>query len=451
MFDKLTERLQGVIENLRGRGRLTEENISDTLRQVRMALLEADVALPVVKSFIESIRGKVVGLEIDKSLTPGQSLIKIIHDELIALMGAGVRPINLRAQPPVVILLAGLQGAGKTTSAGKLAKWLKENEKKKVLLASTDVYRPAAILQLERLAAQLDVAFHPADPKKPALTLAKEAVEEARRSLFDVLIVDTAGRLHVDEDMMSEIRQISAAVNPTETLFVVDSMAGQDAVNAARAFGSALSLTGVVLTKADGDARGGAALSVRQITGQPILFMGTGEKTDALEVFQAERVASRILGMGDVLALVEKVQQTVDREQAEKLARKIKKGKDFDLEDLHDQLLQVEKMGGLGALMDKLPSQLTARAGALPQGNNEKDIKRQVAIIRSMTPGERRFPKNIDASRKRRIAAGSGVHVSEINKLLKNYLQMQKVMKQMSKGGGLAKMMRMFGGRLPGM
>ena len=450
MFDKLTERLQGVMESLRGRGRLTDENISDTLRQVRMALLEADVALPVVKTFIETIRGKVVGLEIDKSLTPGQSLIKIIHDELIALMGAGVRPINLRSQPPVVILLAGLQGAGKTTSAGKLAKWLKENERKKVLLASTDVYRPAAILQLERLAKQLDIAFYPSDPQKPALTLAREALEEARRSLFDVLIVDTAGRLHVDQEMMGEIRDISAAVTPTETLFVVDSMAGQDAVNAARAFGSALSLTGVILTKADGDARGGAALSVREITGQPILFMGTGEKPDALEVFQAERVASRILGMGDVLALVEKVQATVDREQAEKLARKIKKGKDFDLEDLHDQLLQVERMGGLSALMDKLPSQLTAKAGALPQDNG-KEIKRQVAIIRSMTPKERRHPKTIDASRKRRIAAGSGVHVSEINKLLKNYLQMQKVMKSMSKGGGLAKMMRAFGGRLPGM
>ena len=284
-------------------------------------------------------------MEIDKSLTPGQSLVRIIHDELIALMGAGVRPINLRAQPPVVILLAGLQGAGKTTSAAKLAKWLKENERKKVLLASTDVYRPAAILQLERLAAQLEVGFYPSDPKKPALTLAREALEEARRSLFDVLIVDTAGRLHVDDEMMEEIRDISAAVNPTETLFVVDSMAGQDAVNAARAFGSALTLTGVVLTKTDGDARGGAALSVRQITGQPILFMGTGEKTDALEVFQAERVASRILGMGDVLSLVENVTRNVDREQAEKLARKLKKGKDFDLEDLHDQLQQVRAHG----------------------------------------------------------------------------------------------------------
>jgi signal recognition particle subunit SRP54 len=450
MFDKLTERLQGVIESLRGRGRLTEDNIAETLRQVRMALLEADVALPVVKSFVESIRGKVVGMEIEKSLTPGQSLVRIIHEQLIALMGAGVRPLNLRAQPPVVILLAGLQGAGKTTSAAKLGKWLKANERKRVLLASTDVYRPAAILQLERLAAQLDLGFFPSDPKQPPVSLARAALEEARKSLYDVLIVDTAGRLHVDAEMMDEVRQISATVNPIETLFVVDSMAGQDAVNAARAFGSALTLTGVVLTKTDGDARGGAALSVREITGQPILFMGTGEKTDALELFHPERVASRILGMGDVLSLVEDVTRNVDRAQAEKLARKLKKGKDFDLDDLHDQLQQVERMGGLSALMEKLPSQLVGKAGGAAPQVNEKEIKRQVAIIRSMTPNERRFPKNIDASRKRRIAAGSGTHVSEINRLLKSYLQMQKVMKHMAKGG-LGKLMRSFGGRFPGM
>lgn len=444
MFDKLTGRLQGVIESLRGRGRLTEENITDTLRQVRMALLEADVALPVVKTFIDGVRGKVVGTEIEKSLTPGQALIKIIHDELIAVMGEGMRPINLRAQPPVVILLAGLQGAGKTTSAGKLAKWLQDNERKRVLLASTDVYRPAAILQLERLAAQLDVGFYPSDPKQPPVTLARAALEEAKRSLYDVLIVDTAGRLHVDAEMMTEIREISAAVNPTETLFVVDSMAGQDAVNAARAFGEALTLTGVVLTKTDGDARGGAALSVRHITGQPILFMGTGEKTDALEAFHPERVASRILGMGDVLSLVEDVTRKVDREQAERFAKKLKKGKDFDLEDLHEQLQQVERMGGLSALIDKLPAQLAGKAQAAQP--NEKEIKRQVAIIRSMTPRERRYPKVIDASRKRRIAAGSGVHVSEVNKLLKNFLQMQKVMKSMTKGGGMSRLMRAFGG-----
>lgn len=450
MFDKLTERLQGVIESLRGRGRLTEENIADTLRQVRMALLEADVALPVVKTFVDSVREKVPGIEISRSLTPGQALVKIIHDELIALMSAGARPLNLRAQPPVVILLAGLQGAGKTTSAGKLAKWLKDNERKKVLLASTDVYRPAAILQLERLAQQLDIGFYPSDPKKPALTLAREALIEAKQSLYDVLIVDTAGRLHIDDEMMVEIREISAAVNPTETLFVVDSMAGQDAVNAARAFGNALTLTGVVLTKTDGDARGGAALSVRQITGQPILFMGTGEKTDALELFHAERVASRILGMGDVLSLVEDVTRNVDREQAEKLARKIKKGKDFDLQDLHDQLQQVERMGGLQSMIDKLPASMANKAAASPQ-MNEKEIKRQVAIIRSMTHGERSYPKTIDASRKRRIAAGSGVHVSEINKLLKSHMQMQKVMKSMTKAGGMGRLMRAFGGKMPGM
>ncbi|HEU4655439.1 MAG TPA: signal recognition particle protein [Steroidobacteraceae bacterium] len=449
MFDKLTERLQGVMDNLRGRGRLTDENINETMRTVRMALLEADVALPVVKTFIEAVRAKAVGQDVAKSLTPGQMLVSIIHDELIELMGAGVRPLNLRAQPPVVILLAGLQGAGKTTTAAKLAKWLKENERKRVLLASTDVYRPAAILQLERLAGQLDVGFFPSDPNKPAVTLAKEALTEAKQALYDVLIVDTAGRLHVDDEMMVEIREISSAVAPTETLFVVDSMAGQDAVNAARAFGSALSLTGVVLTKTDGDARGGAALSVRQITGQPILFMGTGEKTEALEPFHAERVASRILGMGDVLSLVEDVTRNVDREQAEKLARKLKKGKDFDLNDLHDQLIHVEKMGGLNTLIEKLPSQLVGKMGGAAPQVGDKEIKRQVAVIRSMTPGERRHPKTIDASRKRRIATGSGVHVSEVNKLLKNYLQMQKMMKSMTKAGGLGKLMRAFGGRMP--
>ena len=448
MFDKLSERLQGVIEGLRGRGRLTEENISETLRQVRMALLEADVALPVVKSFIESIRSRVVGMEIEKSLTPGQALVRTIHDALIEVMGEGSRPLNLRAQPPVVILLAGLQGAGKTTTAGKLAKWLQERERKKVLLASTDVYRPAAILQLERLAQQLDVGFFPSDPAKQPVVLAQEALQEARSSLYDVLIVDTAGRLHVDAAMMEEARAISDAVCPLETLFVVDSMAGQDAVNAARAFSSALDLTGVILTKADGDARGGAALSVRQVTGKPILFIGTGEKTDALEAFHAERIASRILGMGDVLSLVEDVTRNIDREQAEKLARKLKKGKEFDLTDLHDQLVQVDRMGGLGALMDKLPAQLASKAAQSPQPN-PREMKRQLAIIRSMTLAERRYPKTIDASRKRRIAAGSGVHVSEINRLLKNFLQMQRMMKSMGKGGGLARMMRGLAGRMP--
>lgn len=452
MFDKLSERLQSVMESLRGRGRLTEENIAETLRQVRLALLEADVALPVVKSLIDAIKTKVVGLEIGKSLTPGQTLIKAIHDELVALLAEGQRPLNFRAQPPVVVLLAGLQGAGKTTTAAKLAKWIKENERKKVLLASTDVYRPAAILQLERLAAQLEIGFFPSDPKKTAVTLANEALAEAKRSLYDVLILDTAGRLHVDADMMDEVRRISGIVTPTETLFVVDSMAGQDAVNAAKAFGDALELTGCVLTKADGDARGGAALSVRHVTGKPILFIGTGEKTDALEVFHADRIASRILGMGDVLSLVEDVTRKVDREQAERMAQKFKKGKEFDLNDLHEQLGQVQQLGGLSALMDKLPAHLTQKAQAAQP--NEKEIVRQLAIIRSMTPRERAYPKVIDGSRKRRIAAGSGTQVAEINRLLKNFLQMQKMMKSMAKGG-LGRMMRGMGGMLgkrpPGM
>jgi len=446
VFDKLSERLQSVVESLRGRGRLTEDNISDTLRQVRMALLEADVALPVVKTLIEAIKAKALGLEIGKSLTPGQTLIKAIHDELVIVLGEGQRALNMRAQPPVVFLLAGLQGAGKTTTAAKLAKWLKENERKKILLASTDVYRPAAILQLQRLAEQLEIGFYPSDARKAPTELAREALIEARQSLYDVLIVDTAGRLHVDAEMMNEVREISAVVSPIETLFIVDSMAGQDAVNAARAFGEALDLTGVILTKADGDARGGAALSVRQITGKPILFMGVGEKTDALEVFHAERVASRILGMGDVLSLVEDVTRKVDRAQAERLADKLKKGKEFDLNDLHDQLGQVQQMGGLSALMDKLPAQFAQKAQAAQP--NEKEIVRQLAIIRSMTPRERGFPKIIDASRKRRIAAGSGVQVSDINRLLKSFLQMQKMMKSFGKGG-MGKLMRAMGGRRP--
>lgn len=447
MFDKLTERLQSVVDGLRGRGRLTEDNIADALRQVRMALLEADVALPVVKTLIDSIKADIVGTEFAKAFTPGQVLVKSIHQELVKVLGEGVRPINLRAQPPVVILLAGLQGAGKTTTAGKLAKWLKDNEKKKVLLTSTDVYRPAAILQLQRLAEQLEVGYQPSDPKESPVKLAANALAEARRSLYDVLIVDTAGRLHVDDDMMKEVQQIAAAVNPTETLFVVDSMAGQDAVNAAKAFGAALDLTGVVLTKADGDARGGAALSVRQVTGKPILYIGTGEKTDALEVFHPERIASRILGMGDVLSLMEDVSRKVDREQAEKLASKLQKGKDFDFNDLHDQLQQLEKMGGLSTLIEKLPAKLAGKAaqGPIP---DDREIRRQMAIIRSMTPKERRYPKLLDGSRKRRIAAGSGVQVSEINKLLKNFLEMQKMMKSMSKGG-MSKLMRAFGGRMP--
>jgi signal recognition particle subunit SRP54 len=448
VFDKLSSRLAAVVEGLRGRGRLTEENIGETLRQVRMALLEADVALPVVKDFVDGVKARVVGQEIHKSLTPGQALVQIIHGELVRVMGEGVRPLNLRTQPPAVILLAGLQGAGKTTTAAKIALWLKTRERKRVLLASTDVYRPAAMLQLERLGQQLDIDVAPANGSQSPLDIARNALEAARRGVYDVLLVDTAGRLHVDDAMMQEVRELSAVVQPIETLFVVDSMAGQDAVNAARAFGAALDLTGVVLTKADGDARGGAALSVRHVTGRPILFVGVGEKPDALEAFQPDRMASRILGMGDVLSLVEQVTRQVDRQEAEKLARKVAKGKDFDLDDLLAQLRQLEQMGGMAALMDKLPAQLTAKAAQLPQGN-EKEMKRQIAIICSMTPRERRFPKNIDGSRKRRIAAGSGTQVAEINRLLKNFLQMQKMMKGMAGRGGVRGMLRSMAGRMP--
>jgi signal recognition particle subunit SRP54 len=447
VFDKLSARLSAVVEGLRGRGRLTEENIGDTLRQVRMALLEADVALPVVKEFIDAVKARAVGLEIHKSLTPGQALVRVIHEELVRVMGEGVRPLNLRTQPPAVILLAGLQGAGKTTTAAKIALWLRERERKRVLLVSTDVRRPAAMLQLERLGAQLGIDVAAASPSQTPLAIAGRALEEARRGVYDVLLVDTAGRLHVDEEMMGEVRELAASLKPIETLFVVDSMAGQDAVNAARAFGAALDLTGVVLTKADGDARGGAALSVRRVTGQPILFVGVGEKPEALEAFQPERMASRILGMGDVLSLVEEVTRKVDREEAEKLARKVAKGKDFDLDDLLGQLRQLEGMGGVSALLDKLPAQLAAKAGGLPAGH-EKDIRRQIAIICSMTRGERRFPKTIDGSRRRRIAAGSGTHVADVNRLLKNFLQMQKMMKGMGKGG-LGRMVRSMAGRLP--
>jgi len=448
VFDKLSARLSAVVEGLRGRGRLTEENIGDTLRQVRMALLEADVALPVVKEFIDAVKARAIGLEIHKSLTPGQALVRVIHEELVRVMGEGVRPLNLRTQPPAIVLLAGLQGAGKTTTAAKIALWLRERERKRVLLVSTDVRRPAAMLQLERLGEQLGIDVAAASPSETPLAIATRALEEARRGVYDALLVDTAGRLHVDEEMMREVRELATSLRPIETLFVVDSMAGQDAVNAARAFGAALDLTGVVLTKADGDARGGAALSVRRVTGQPILFVGVGEKPEALEAFQPERMASRILGMGDVLSLVEEVTRKVDREEAEKLARKVAKGKDFDLDDLLGQLRQLEGMGGVAALLDKLPAQLQAKAGNLPQGN-EREIRRQIAIICSMTRGERRYPKTIDGSRRRRIAAGSGTQVADVNRLLKNFLQMQKMMKGMGKGG-LGRMMRSMSGRFPG-
>ena len=447
MFDKLTERLSVALDTVRGRGRITEENIADALRQVRVALLEADVALPVVRSFIDSVKARALGTEVSRSLTPGQAFIKIIHDELVSAIGGESSGLNLRVQPPVVVLLAGLQGAGKTTTAAKLARWFQTQNRKRVLLASADVHRPAAILQLERLAQQLEVSFYPVSASARAEDIAAAALVQARQGLYDALIVDTAGRLHVDAEMMDEVRRIDAVLTPNERLFVVDSMAGQDAVNAARAFGAALDLTGVILTKADGDARGGAALSVRQVTGKPILFMGVGEKIDALEPFDPQRIASRILGMGDVLGLVAQVEQQVDREQAERLARKLTRGHEFDFTDLREQLAQLQQMGGLAALVDKLPAELSgaaARAGEL----DERQLRRQIAIINSMTPKERRRPNVIDGSRKRRIATGAGVQVQDVNRLLKQFVQMQKTMKRFSKGG-LQKLLRGMGGGMP--
>ncbi|MCU0759308.1 MAG: signal recognition particle protein [Steroidobacteraceae bacterium] len=448
MFDSLTQRLSRTVQDLRGRGRITEENIGDTLREVRMALLEADVALPVVRGFIESVKQKALGAEVATSLTPGQVFVSIIHRELVELMGGARAGFELRAQPPYVVLLAGLQGAGKTTTAAKLARWLVESQRKRVLLVSTDVRRPAAILQLERLAAQVGADFLPSDTALPPAEIARRAVERARTGVYDVLIVDTAGRLHMDAELMDEVREIDRAVGAHERLFVVDSMAGQDAVNAARSFGEALELTGVILTKADGDARGGAALSVRQVTGRPIVFVGVGEKPDALQPFDPERMAGRILGMGDVVALVEEVQGKVDAAEAERIARKVAKGQGFDFYDLRSQLEQLQKMGGLGALMDKLPTQVTRGAQAPNAEQGDRDIRRQVAIINSMTHRERRRPDVIDGSRRRRIAAGAGVQVQDVNRLLKQFGEMQRVMKGM-KGGKLRRMLGAFKGGMP--
>ena len=450
MFDGLTERLGQTVRNLRGVGRLTEDNIKDTLREVRMALLEADVALPVVKQFIEQVREKAVGASVLKSLSPGQAFIKVVNDELTQLMGEANDSLNLAATPPVVILMAGLQGAGKTTSVGKLAKFLQERHKKSVMVVSCDIYRPAAIEQLKTVAGQVGASFFPSETKQDPVKIATAAVKEARIQHQDVLIVDTAGRLHVDDEMMAEIKALHAALNPVETLFVVDSMTGQDAANTAKAFNEVLPLTGVILTKADGDARGGAALSVRAITGKPIKFLGVGEKSDALEPFHPERIASRILGMGDVVSLVEEVQSKIDVEQAEKMARKLKKGKGFDLEDFRDQFQQLTKMGGMASLLDKLPGMGGMPAKAMNQVD-DKQIGRLVAIINSMTPKERRFPDVINGSRKRRIATGSGTQIQDVNRLLKQFKQMQKMMKKM-KGGGMQKMMRQFkNGMPPGM
>ncbi len=449
MFDRLTSGLGSAINALTGRGRLSEENIADTLRQVRLALLDADVALEVVKSFIDAVKARALGVEVSKSLTPGQAFVKVVHEELVRLMGGPSTGLNLRAPRPVVVMLAGLQGAGKTTTAGKLARWLIEKERKKVLLVSTDVYRPAAILQLQTLAEQVGAGFATGTTGEAPVEIARRALNQATLQAYDVLLLDTAGRLHVDEEMMEEVRALEAALKPHERLFVIDSMAGQDAINAAKAFDQSLRLTGVVLTKADGDARGGAALSVREVTGRPILFIGTGEKSEALELFQPERIASRILGMGDVLALVEQVQQQVDKDQAEKLARKLSQGRNFDFADLREQLSQLEKMGGMSALLDKLPAQMQANAAAAAGAVNPKMLRRQMGIIDSMTRRERRRPELIDGSRKRRIAAGAGVPLPEVNRLLKQFDQMQKTMKKLAKGGMLKNMMRGMAGRMP--
>ncbi|MGB8326564.1 MAG: signal recognition particle protein [Steroidobacteraceae bacterium] len=448
MFQNLTDRLSRTVQQLRGRGRITEENVAETLREVRTALLEADVALPVVRQFIDAVKTRALGADVATSLTPGQVFVSILHRELSELMGGPQAGFSLRAQPPLAVLLAGLQGAGKTTTAAKLARWLIESERKRVLLVSTDVRRPAAILQLERLAAQVGAQFFRAPDGMDPVAIATAAAAQAKRGLFDVLIVDTAGRLHVDAELMREAREIDAAVGAQERLFVVDAMAGQDAVNAARAFADTLDLTGVILTKADGDARGGAALSVRQLTGKPIVFVGIGEKTDALEPFDPERMASRILGMGDVVALVEQVQKGVDTQEAERLAKKVAQGQGFNLLDLRGQLEQVQKMGGLGALVDKLPAQMAKGAARIDPAHSERELRRQIAIINSMTNRERRKPDVIDGSRRRRIAAGAGVQVQDVNRLLKQFTEMQRMMKSM-KGGRLKRLLGGLAGGFP--
>ncbi len=448
MLDNLTQRLSRIVKTIRGEARITESNIQDALREVRVALLEADVALPVVRDFIARVREKALGEEVVGSLTPGQALVGVVHRELTELMGGASTGLTLAVQPPAVILMAGLQGSGKTTTVGKLAKMLIETERKKVLLVSCDVYRPAAIDQLSTLATQVGADFFPSKPGEKPVEIARAAQEWARTHYHDILIVDTAGRLAIDEALMKEIADLHATVNPAETLFVVDAMQGQDAVNVARAFSETLPLTGVVLTKLDGDARGGAALSVRHVTGRPIKFVGVGEKLTGLEAFHPERMASRILGMGDVLSLVEEVRKNIDQEEAQKLAEKLKRGKGFDLEDFKQQVAQMRKMGGLASLVDKLPAQLAQAA----QGANvdDKQIRRIEGIINSMTPLERTKPELLKATRKRRIAAGAGVTVQEVNRLLNQFEQMQKMMKQMQKGG-LAKMMRSMKGLMPGM
>jgi signal recognition particle subunit SRP54 len=449
MLDSLTERLARVVKTMRGQARLTEANTQEMLREVRVALLEADVALPVVREFIARVRDKALGEEVAGSLTPGQALVGVVHRELTALMGgdlpAAERELSLAVQPPAVILLAGLQGAGKTTTAAKLAKWLIDERRKKVLAVSTDVYRPAAIEQLRTVSQQAGAQFFPSEAADAPLQIARRALDHARRHFFDVLIVDTAGRLAIDETMMQEVAALHAALKPVETLFVVDAMLGQDAVNTARVFAERLPLTGVILTKLDGDARGGAALSVRHVTGKPIKFIGVAERIGGLERFEPERMAGRVLGMGDVVALVEDVRKAVDLKAAEKLAKKIQAGDRFDLNDFREQIAQMRKMGGLSGLLDKLPAQLAQAAGHVSDKDADRQVRRIEGIINSMTPAERSKPELLKASRKRRIAAGSGVPVQEVNRLLSQFEQMRSMMKQMKKGG-LSKMMRAMGG-----
>ncbi|WP_373745910.1 signal recognition particle protein [Neisseria dentiae] len=445
MLDNLTSRFGNVLKNIRGQAKLTEDNIKEALREVRLALLEADVALPVVKEFINNVKEKALGHEITGSLTPDQAFIGVVNDALIELMGKENSTLNLAVSPPAVVLMAGLQGAGKTTTVGKLSRLLKNDHKKKILVVSADVYRPAAIEQLKLLAEQVGVDFFPSDTSQKPVDIAKAAVDYAKKHFYDVLMVDTAGRLAIDEEMMNEIKALHAAVSPIETLFVVDAMLGQDAVNTAQAFNEALPLTGVILTKMDGDSRGGAALSVRQVTGKPIKFIGIGEKVTGLEPFHPDRIASRILGMGDVLSLIEDVQKGIDEEAAAKMAKKLHKGKGFDLNDFKEQIQQMRNMGGLENLMSKMPGELGQLSKQIPEGTAEKAMGHVEAIINSMTPKERANPALIKASRKRRIAAGSGTSVQEVNKMLKQFEQSQQMMKMFS-GKGMAKLMRMAKG-----
>ena len=445
MFENLSGRFSRIVQQLRGHARLTEDNVAATMRDVRMALLEADVALPVVRAFIGRVESKALGTEVSASLNPGQVVVKIVQDELIHLMGDQQSSLNLNVPAPAVILVAGLQGAGKTTSVAKLGKWCREKHDKSVVVTSCDVYRPAALEQLRVLAEENQLEYFPADEQQKPVDIAAAALKHTRSRFADVLIVDTAGRLHIDEEMMLEIQRIHGVLNPSDTLFLVDSMMGQDAVNVAQRFNEALDLTGVILTKVDGDARGGAALSVRHVTGKPILFLGTGEKTSELSLFHSDRIASRILGMGDMLSLIEEVEQKTDQEKAKKIARKLKKGKGFDLNDFRDQVRQMQSMGGLSGLMDKMPGMQQLPAGITGQ---ERELVKIEAIINSMTPGERRFPAVINGSRKKRIAFGSGTQIQDINRLLKQFNRMLKMMKKLTRKGGMENMMRAMGGNM---